>query len=531
MAVKFLIVTLFFALVVILPVNHHYQKGPKAKVTSSTYSPRPNPLEGWNSDRQLPGDVSVHYKSGEIEYPDNLLWMFVVFTYLFTAVAMYLLVAETRKIINTRQQYLGSQTTVTDRTIRLSGIPPELRDEKKITETIEKLEIGKVESVILCRNWKELDDLFEQRMVFLRKLEEAWTAHLGYTKLFARRASRQRAQSRSPDHEQAPLLQDEEPNEQSNGASEGQERPKTRVWYGFLGLQSRQVDAIDYFEERLRRLDEKIDAARKTEYKPTPLAFVTLDSVAACQMAVQATVDPEPMQLLANPAPAPSDVVWQNTYLSRWSRIARSWSITLVILVLTVFWSAILVPIAALVSLKSICTLSPQFAFTLDSNPISQSLIVTGLPTALISLLTVLVPFLYYWLSTLQGMLSQGEIEISLINKNFFFTFFNLFVLFTVFGTASEAVSWVRINDTLAGASKDVGEIARKLATSLQDLDHFYLNLIILQALGLFPFRLLEFGSVSLYPIYLIGSKTPRGISRALRTNTHLSYLPFFRLR
>ncbi|KAL9046590.1 MAG: hypothetical protein Q9214_000614, partial [Letrouitia sp. 1 TL-2023] len=328
MAVKFLTVTLFFALVVILPVNHHYQKSPKAKLTS-TSSPYPKPLGGWNLDSQPPEDVSMQYKSGEIEYPDNLLWMFVVFTYLFTAVAMYLLIAETRKVINTRQQYLGSQTTVTDRTIRLSGIPPELRDEKKITETIEKLEIGKVESVILCRNWKDLDDLFERRMVFLRKLEEAWTAHLGYTKLFSRSASRQRAQSRSADHEQAPLLQDEEPNEQSHVASDGQERPKTRIWYGFLGLQSRRVDAIDYFEERLRRLDEKIDAARKAEYKPTPLAFVTLDSVAACQMAVQATVDPEPMQLLANPAPAPSDVVWQNTYLSRFSRIGRSWSITL----------------------------------------------------------------------------------------------------------------------------------------------------------------------------------------------------------
>jgi len=38
----------------------------------------------------------------------------------------------------------------------------------------------------------------------------------------------------------------------------------------------------------------------------------------------------------------------------------------------------------------------------------------------------------------------------------------------------------------------------------------FYVNFIILQGLGLFPFRLLEIGSVSLYPIYLMGAKTPR---------------------
>ncbi|KAL8745398.1 MAG: hypothetical protein Q9190_002452 [Brigantiaea leucoxantha] len=514
MAIKFLTVTLFFALVVILPVNHHYQKGSRPK-TFSAYSQSPSLHDLWDIDDHHSGDVLIQTKSGDTEYPDSLLWMLLIFTYLFVALAMYLLIMETKKIIHTRQQYLGSQTTVTDRTIRLSGIPPELRDEGKIRDTIEKLEIGKVESVILCRNWKKLDDMIAQRAILLRKLEEAWTVHLGYSRTSSTMASRQRAQTRSIDRENAPLLQNETSDEQQHVTSYGEDRPKTRIWYGYLGLQSRRVDAIDYFGERLRRLDENIKVARTKEYQPMPLAFVTLDSVAACQMAIQATVDPEPMQLLANTAPAPSDVIWENTYLPRSSRITRSWSITLVIFILTIVWTALLLPIAGLVSLRSICTVWPQLAFTLDSNPISQSLIRTGLPTALISLLTVLVPFLYYWLSTLQGMLSQGEVEISLINKNFFFTFFNLFVLFTVFGTAS--ISYARVSDTLAGASKDASEIARKLATSLQDLDHFYLNLIILQALGLFPFRLLEFGSVSLYPIYLMGAKTPRDYSDLLQ--------------
>ncbi|KAL8840449.1 MAG: hypothetical protein Q9170_001325 [Blastenia crenularia] len=512
MATKFLAVTFFFALVIILPVNVHYMNysfPPGNSLQALDYSSNPERSPSSTSSL-IPATEAmlVMVKDGSKTYPSSLLWMYVVFTYLFTSLAMYLLVTTTQKIIRIRQEYLGSQTTVTDRTIRLSGIPPELRDEEKIKETIENLEIGKVESVILCRNWKELDDMVAQRLVFLRKLEEAWTVHLGYTRAGSTQASRQRAQSRAAVREDAPLLEDGEDNEQNEAETYGQDRPKTRIWYGFLGLQSHRVDAIDYFEERLRRLDEQIKSIRKKEFKPMPLAFVTLDSVAACQMAVQATMDPNPMQLLANPAPAPSDVVWQNTYLTRSSRITRAWSVTLIILILTVFWTALLVPIAGLVSLKSICSVWPQLAFSLDSNPISQSLVATGLPTALISLLTVLVPFLYYWLSTQQGMLSQGEVEMSLISKNFFFTFFNLFVLFTIFGTAS--ISYAKFSDTLAGASKDASEIARKLATSLQDLDYFYINLIILQALGLFPFRLLEFGSVALYPITLIGAKTPR---------------------
>lgn len=114
-------------------------------------------------------------------------------------------------------------------------------------------------------------------------------------------------------------------------------------------------------------------------------------------------------------------------------------------------------------------------------------------------------------------MISLGDVEMSLISKNFFFTFFNLFLVFTIFGTASKAID---LSSGLKNGFKDISDtfqdttrIAQILATSLQGLAPFYINLIILQGLGLFPFRLLEFGSVALYPIYLIGAKTPRGMA------------------
>ena len=107
-------------------------------------------------------------------------------------------------------------------------------------------------------------------------------------------------------------------------------------------------------------------------------------------------------------------------------------------------------------------------------------------------------------------MISQGEVEMSLISKNFFFTFFNLFVVFTIFGTASN-VTATKYRDKLGEGLKDTTSVAFTLANSLKDLVLFYTNLIILQGLGLFPLRLLEFGSVALYPISLIGAKTPRG--------------------
>lgn len=104
-------------------------------------------------------------------------------------------------------------------------------------------------------------------------------------------------------------------------------------------------------------------------------------------------------------------------------------------------------------------------------------------------------------------MTSQGDIELSVISKNFFFTFFNLFLVFTVFGTASNFYNfWKNLRDVF----KDNTAIIFALAQSLEGLSKFYVNLIILQGLGLFPFRLLEFGAVFLYPFRLMGSKTPR---------------------
>lgn len=242
-------------------------------------------------------------------------------------------------------------------------------------------------------------------------------------------------------------------------------------------------------------------------------------------MAAQAVLDPSPMHLIARQAPAPTDVVWSNTYLPRSNRMARAWLITAVITVLTVFWSLVLVPLATALNLESIQRVWPELADAIDAHPIAKSLVQTQLPTLVSSLLFVAVPYLYDWLARLQGMESQADTDLSVISKNFFFLFFNYFIIFTVLGTFSNFYKfWEQFQDNL----KDTTRIAYTLALSLQRFSAFYTNLIILQGIGLFPFRLLEIGSVILYPIYRIGSKTPRDYAELVQPPTFYYgfYLP-----
>jgi len=420
MAMKLFAVMFLTATVILVPINKRYSNielfgGNKLEPHS-----RPSFLEqasmheyDWSVDMPVESlQNTLRPKFPETSY----LWAYLVFTYVFTGLTIYFMRSQTLKIIKVRQEYLGSQETITDRTIKLSGIPRDLRSEEILKETIEKLNLGNVESVTICRYWKTLDDMVAKRAYILRKLEEAWTVHFG------RRDAGILPQARSLLLNQSENGDIDSEGQRQDGSTALGPRPTTRIWYGFMSLQSEKVDAIDHYQNQLRELDDAIIAARKKEYKPTAIAFVTMESIQRCQALVQMVIDGKAGQLLAKQAPAPSDVVWRNTYLSRSSRMFRSWSITSFIFVLSVFW---LIPVLLLTSLIDLCTIRqvwPSLADLLERHDIIKSLVQTGLPTLVFSLLNVAVPFLYDYLANKQGMISQGDVELSVISKNFLFT-------------------------------------------------------------------------------------------------------------
>ncbi|PHH60885.1 hypothetical protein CDD81_1090 [Ophiocordyceps australis] len=530
MAIRLFAFMAFFAMVVLWPINSHYrhfsvvlggdgpQSGNGSRTNPQWYYSKQQALDGHGVAIGILKDGDKD-KSGERSY----LWAYVVFTYFFVLLTIYSINWETVRIIKFRQEYLGSQSTVTDRTFRLTGIPRGLRSEQRVKKLIEGLDIGLVERVTLCRNWKELDELVEQREGVLRKLEAVWAGFLRKQrwsgKLPVANAGRQRHGSRAR----------QEGSGASEGASEGEstqllggeanrrqeaveeERPEIKIGYGPLKLGSRKVDAIDYYQEQLRRLDSQVLQARKRKYQATDMALVTMDSVASCQMVIQARIDARPGRLLTKPTPSPSDLVWKNTYAPRGIRRLKSWAITLFITVLTLLW---IFPTAILASWLSICTIKrllPSFASWLSQHPLLQTLFQNGAPTLVVSLLNVAVPYLYDWLSNHQGMISHGDVELSVISKNFFFTFFNTFFVFAVSRTGFDFWSVLR------GMLKDTSKIPAAIAADVEDLSIFYISFIMLQGIGLMPFRILELGSVLLLPMYRIASSTPRDFAELRR--------------
>lgn len=279
-------VTLFFSLVVFKPVHDAFPEPTRKNDTSHESDFQILRLSRFNQEAL----DALKKKSRYMHVPTDYLWMYLIFAYLLSGLIIYLLVTETERIIGIRQQFLGSQHTVADRTIRLSGIPSSLRSEKSIKDYIERLDIGKVDSVSLCHGWQELDDCVEQRMNVLRKLEEAWTVYLGSRRVERNLESLPVSQPAPPGPGRYTDDEDEDENERLIGQPEDSDtrapynrtRPQATIRFGYLKLRSKTVDAIDYYEEVLKGLDERISHLREKEFIPTPLAFVTMDSVAAC---------------------------------------------------------------------------------------------------------------------------------------------------------------------------------------------------------------------------------------------------------
>lgn len=462
---------------------------------------------------------------------------------------------QTVKVLSVRQKYLGQQNSITDRTIRLSGIPPELRTETALKDHIETLGIGNVRALHLCRYWGPLDQMFNERRVIIRKLERAWSIYLGPTwksnsnrlnknfvlpfseesRISSRSIPLQRdtrniaaaAESRNlididenqpinnnteednaenTNDESSPLVRSTSDDNisqittsnaalQLGTAASSYHRPRERL--GFMGLFGEEVDIIDYYTNELEILDSKIELARQRYYNPTDTAFVTMDSVASAQMAAQAVLDPRPNRLLARPAPAPHDIIWKNLYMPRRERIIRTYTITIVIAILTV---ALIFPISYLASfleLKTIKRLRPALGKLIERSAWMTTFVTGILPPLIFTLFNFGLPYLYWYLAGFQGFVSYGEVELSVISKNFFYVFFNMFLVFTVAGNY-----WTFLKDTT--------QLAYKLAESLMKFSLFYIDLIILQGIAMYPFRLLQIGSIFQIPFSVWSCNSPR---------------------
>ncbi|RLV91784.1 Calcium permeable stress-gated cation channel 1 [Spathaspora sp. JA1] len=512
MCIKILVVCLVFAIAVISPVRYKY---------TGRMDSDPDDDNGTAGIRRVIGETN------DDRFKLYLLGIYTIFTYVFTLITVYFLFKQTNKIINMRQKYLGGQNSITDRTVKVSGIPAILRDEIALTRHIEGLGIGEIDSVLIVREWQNLNKLFKLRKRVLRKLEQFWIEYFHENGIINKSQllsasfqpqpsadvglqseyhddvgeSEEEVSSTNTDAQsQTSTLMDQISEiimDASNpGLLDDGRTPRPTIRKGWFGILGPKVDAIDYYTDQLEVIDREISRARTREYSATSTAFLTMKSVAQAQMLAQAVLDPKVNHLITSLAPAPHDIRWDNLCLTRKERNTRIFTVTMAIGFVSI---AMIYPVrflASFLNIKSISKVWPSLGNALKNSKWATTLITGLLPTYIFTIFNIIIPFFYVWISEKQGFTSHSDEELASVAKNFFYIFVNLFLVFTTFGTAS-----------LSNTTK----IAYDLAQSLRDLSLFYVDFIILQGLGIFPFKLLLLGNLIRFPIEsLIWCKTPR---------------------
>lgn len=449
-----------------------------------------------------------------------ILALYTGFTYIFTFVILKWLMNFTQDIIRVRQDYLGNQNSITDRTVKLTGIPPVLRDEINLKRNIDNLNIGELESVVIVREWNDLNNLYRLREKIKKKLESYWVMYfdkndLDIQDLLQRNISTESTMMSTDElirlEDSSHVWDDPNSDTASTTASlatvaeaaaaelspnDGGHQYRPKIHKGLFGLFGPPVDAINYYSDQLSVVDKEILKARTRTYNPTSTAFITMATVAQAQMLGQTVLDPKVDHLITTLAPAPHDIIWENLCLTRKERRYRSIAVTAFIGFISVVMIYPVRYIASMLNLKTISKLWPQLGHFLKSHKWAANVVVGLLPTYLFTLLNIIVPFFYVWISSKQGFTSHGGEELASVSKNFFYIFVNLFLVFTVFGTLEDTTTT---------------KIAYDLAKLLKDLSLFYVDLIVLQGLGMFPYKLLLLGNLMQFQVrQLFYCKTPR---------------------
>lgn len=402
----------------------------------------------------------------------KILWIYALSTYAFSIIVYYYVYIYTMKVLKTRQKYLALQNSITDRTIRIDHIPHKIikdNDPNIIKRYLESLGIGKVDDVKLVYDWTPLRKLFIERKSIIQKLEIVYATNLKLDIEIYNQYKTPQVNPKTLDL-----------------------KPEIQLKINNLALKLRKVDDnINDWKSKFNS-SSVIDYKLYPQFRPVPSAFVTMDSVASAQMAAQTVLDPRAYKLIVSLAPSPKDIIWENFKLSYLRKKIYSYLITTVIILSYGFIIFLVTPLTTLLDLKTLTKLWPSLGKFVAKSALLTTFVTGILPPLLFSLLNMTLPYFYQYLSTHQGYKSNSDVELSTLSKNFFYIFFNLFLVFIITGTIWDYLSYI----------SDTTKIAYQLAKSLKKLSLFYVNLILLQGLAMFPVKLLQLSDFLILNIF-----------------------------
>ncbi|KAI5950813.1 hypothetical protein KGF54_003887 [Candida jiufengensis] len=363
---------------------------------------------------------------------------------------------------------------LSSRTVLFQGVPDMLLDEKQIYKIF-----NGVKRIYVARTARQLEHKVQKRAAMVNRLEIAENKLL-----------RLAVKAKMKADKKGIVL---EPADEISSYVPEKKRPRMRTG----GLFSKKEDTIRYCKEQIPILDEEVkQLQRKFRHQiPSNSLFVEFENQYYAQLAFQSTIHHNPLKM----SPAyigiePADINWINLRMFWWERITRRTLAISAIIALIIFW-AIPVAFVGVISNFTYLTNKLPWLAWIERMPSQILGIVTGiLPTAMLSILMLLLPMFIRAGAKIAGAISYQSIELYTQTAYFGFLMVNGFLVTALASSATATVTQIVEKPTSA-----MNILAEKLPLS----SNFYISYLALQGLTISSGSLFQIVGLFLY--YILG--------------------------
>lgn len=242
---------------------------------------------------------------------------------------------------------------------------------------------------------------------------------------------------------------------------------------GCLGIIGEKVDSIEFYNDKIKELIEKLEAEQKVtlKEKQQSSALVFFNSRVAAASASQNLHAPIVDTWTVTDAPEPQQLIWTNLSKKFYERIIRQYVVYAVVF-LTIFFYLIPIGfISALTTLDNLVKLLP-FLKPIVTQKAIKTVLEAYLPQLALIIFLALLPMFLLFLSKAEGIPSESHVTRAASGKYFYFTVLNVFIGVTLGGT---------LFTSFKSIEHDPNSIVTVVAKSLPQNATFFLTFVALK--------------------------------------------------
>lgn len=248
-------------------------------------------------------------------------------------------------------------------------------------------------------------------------------------------------------------------------------KPTTKT--GFLGLIGTKVDAIEYYDEKIRELTRKLETEQKVTLKDKQqrAAVIFFNNRVTAAAAAQSLHDTMLDKWTVIDAPEARQLLWTNLSMNYYQRLIRQYVIYFIVFLTIFFYMIPIGLISALTTLANLKKLLPFLKPILDQATI-RTVLGAYLPQLALIIFLALLPSFLLFLSKAEGIPSLSHAQRAASGKYFYFSVLNVFIGVTVAHS---------LFDSLKQIEKDPNSAPTLLAQSLPGTATFFLTFVALK--------------------------------------------------